>query len=98
MAIPCPANFESVWQRNGRPVSPVSAGHVRPRRLASVRSRRERSAVERHEHGGGEDEKATGRQQVQGLILLPSATHDLTRALAAGDEDAVETFYQRYFD
>jgi RNA polymerase sigma factor (sigma-70 family) len=29
---------------------------------------------------------------------LPSATHELTKALAAGNEDAVETFYQRYFD
>src|SRR4051812_27498718 len=37
-------------------------------------------------------------RKVEGLNLLPSATHDLTAALAAGEERAVETFYQRYFD
>ncbi len=29
---------------------------------------------------------------------MPSATEELTKALAAGDEEAVETFHQRYFD
>ena len=29
---------------------------------------------------------------------MPSATHELTTAPAAGEEHAVETFYQRYFD
>ncbi len=29
---------------------------------------------------------------------MPSATEELTTALAAGDEEAVETFHQRYFD
>jgi len=32
------------------------------------------------------------------LNRVPSATEELTRALAAGQEDAVELFHRRYFD
>src|SRR5438874_10933141 len=70
-------------------------------RQATGCGRRARPVRSRYESAGCTGQSSGqngGARETKGLIPLPSATEELTTALAAGDEDAVETFYQRYFD
>src|SRR5262245_41491413 len=62
-----------------------------PLKLSPSRSRRSRPQPS--ERGQRPLRPRTERQPME-----PAGTEKLTAALAAGNEDAVETFYRRYFD